>query len=76
MHLAEPREGIPDVHRVVNRQSTSTARIDVREGAVGKLRALFRAERWHALMFARTDAAIVSLPVTGTDTEEGASGDE
>ena len=32
-HLAEPRESIPDVRRVVDRQTTSTARI---EGASGR----------------------------------------
>ena len=47
-HLAEPREGIPDVRRVVDRQTTSAPRIDVCKGAVGKLRALLRAKRWHA----------------------------
>src|SRR4051794_10648768 len=53
-HLAEPSEGIPNVRRVVDRQPTSPVRIDVREGAVGELRALFRAEPSHAHMFART----------------------
>ena len=48
-HLAEPREGIADVRRVVDRQTTSATRIDVGKGAVGKLRALLRAQRWHAL---------------------------
>jgi hypothetical protein len=34
-HLIEPREGIPNVRRVVDRQTTSAARIDVRKGVVG-----------------------------------------
>jgi hypothetical protein len=41
-HLAEPRERVPDMRRVVDRQTTSAARIDVRKGAVGKLRTLLR----------------------------------
>ena len=55
-HLAEPREGIPHMRRVVDRQTTSAARIDVCKGTVGKLRTLLRAERWHARMIARTPA--------------------
>src|SRR4029450_3435437 len=53
-HLTEPRESIPDVRRVVDRQTTSTARIDVCERAIGKLCSLLRAKRWHAQMIART----------------------
>src|SRR5215213_8023284 len=51
-HLAEAREGIAHVSRIVDRQTTSAARIDVCEGAVGKLRTLFRAKRRHAFMIA------------------------
>ena len=53
-HLAEPCQGIPDMRRVVDRQTTSATRIDVCKGAVGKLRTLLRAERWHRRMIART----------------------
>jgi hypothetical protein len=56
-HLAEPRESVPDVRRVVDRQTPFTARVDVRERAVGKLCSLLRAKRWHAQMIARTGAA-------------------
>ena len=52
-HLTEPREGIADMRRVVDRQTTSAARIDVRKGAVGKLRTLLRAEPCHPRMIAR-----------------------
>lgn len=55
-HLAEPCEGVPDVRRIVDGQATPAARVDVGEGAVGKLRALLGAKRWHARMIARTDA--------------------
>ena len=55
-HLTEPREGIPDVLRVVDRQTTSAPRIDVCKGAVGKLRTLLRAESWPARMIARAYA--------------------
>jgi len=51
-HLAEPREGIAHVRRVVDRQTTSAARIDVRKGTVGKLRTLPGAKRWHRRMIA------------------------
>jgi hypothetical protein len=34
-HLTEPREGIPDVRRVVDREAPFAARIDVREVPVG-----------------------------------------
>ena len=54
-HLAEPREGIAHMRRVVDRQTTSAARIDVRKGAVGKLRTLLRAERCHPRIIARPD---------------------
>jgi hypothetical protein len=53
-HLAKPREGIPDMRRVVDRQTATAARIDVCKGAVRKLRALPRAKRWHPRMIART----------------------
>jgi hypothetical protein len=53
-HLTKPREGIPNVRSVVDRQTTSTARIDVSERAIWKLRSLLRAKRWHAQMIART----------------------
>ena len=53
-HLAEPREGIADVRRVVDRQTTSAARVDVCERTVGKLCSLLRTKRWHAQMIART----------------------
>jgi hypothetical protein len=56
-HLTEPRQGIPDVRCVVDRQATMAARIDVRKGAVRKLRTLLPAERWHARMIARTEVA-------------------
>ena len=52
--LTEPREGIPDVRRVMDRKTTLAARIDVCKGAVGKLRTLLRAERWHPRMIATT----------------------
>ena len=55
-HLTEPRERIPDVRRVVDRQTTSAARIDGCKGAVGKLRTLLRVEPWHPRIIARTDA--------------------
>ena len=51
--LAEPRERIAHVRRVVDRQTASPIRIDVGEGAVRKLRALFRGEGRHARMIAR-----------------------
>ena len=51
-HLAEPRERIPDVRRVVDRQATAAVRIDVREGAVGKLAARLGAEPCHLAMIA------------------------
>jgi hypothetical protein len=37
----------------VDRQASPAGRIDVGEGAVRKLRALFRGEGWHARMIAR-----------------------
>src|ERR671922_1654937 len=46
-HLAEPCEGIPDMRRVVDRETALAARIDVGEGAVGKLSSLLRAESRH-----------------------------
>jgi hypothetical protein len=55
-HLAEPCEGIADVRRVVDRQTTSAAPIDVSKGAVGKLRTRLRAERCHPRMIATPDA--------------------
>jgi hypothetical protein len=42
------------MRRVVDRQTTPPARIDVRKGAVGKLRTLLRAERSHPGMIATT----------------------
>ena len=54
-HLAEAREGVADVRRVVNGQTAPAARVDVRERAVRELRTLLRAKRWHAGMIARTD---------------------
>jgi ketosteroid isomerase-like protein len=46
-HLAEARQRIPDVRRVVDRQAALAVRIDVRKGAVRKLRALLRPKGWH-----------------------------
>jgi hypothetical protein len=40
------------VRRVVDGQATSPAGVDVRKGAVGKLRALLCTQPWHAGMFA------------------------
>jgi hypothetical protein len=48
--LAEARERIPDVRRIMDRQTPAAIRIDVREAAVGKLRTLLGGERWHAQM--------------------------
>jgi hypothetical protein len=52
--LVEPGEGVADVRRVVDREAPPALRVDVREGAVGKPRALLGAERGHGGMFART----------------------
>jgi hypothetical protein len=54
-HLTEPRESIPNVRRIVDRQTTPTGRIDVCKRAVGKPCSLPRAQRWHAQIIARTD---------------------
>src|SRR4029450_8721770 len=56
-HLAEARESVAHVRRVVDRQTPSTARVDVCERAIGKLCSLLRAKRWHAQMIARTGGA-------------------
>jgi hypothetical protein len=61
-HLAEPRERIPDVRGVVDRQPTPAVRIDVGKRAVRKLRTFLRAERWHARMIARTDLRTAKRP--------------
>lgn len=50
--LTEPCERIPDVRRVMDRQTASARRVDVRKGAIRKLCALFRGEGWHARMIA------------------------
>ena len=55
-HLTEPRKGIADMRRVVDRQTTSATQIDGRKRAVGKLRTLLRAEPRHPRMIATTDA--------------------
>ena len=57
--LAEARERVPDVRRIVDRQAAATLRVDVGEGAIGELRALFRAERCHGGMISRASAADV-----------------
>jgi len=54
-HLAEAGERVPDVCRVVDRQAASAARVDVCEGAVGQLRTLLRAKRWHVRHDRKTD---------------------
>ena len=46
-HLTEPRQSVPDVRRVVDRQPPAPGRVDVGKGAVGKLRALLCAEPCH-----------------------------
>src|SRR5262249_28884488 len=52
-NLAEPGERILDCCLVVDRQPAAPARVDIREGSVGKARALFRAEARHAATIAR-----------------------
>ena len=42
-HLAEPCKGVPHVRGIVDRQPAPAGRVDVRERAVGKLRALLGA---------------------------------
>src|SRR5215212_621403 len=59
-HLAEPCEGIPDVRRVVDGQTTLAARIDVREGAVRELRALLGSKRGHAQSVAVSSATMAA----------------
>lgn len=49
--------GFPDVRCVVDRQTTSTARVDVCERTIGKLCSLLPTKRWHAQMVARTGRA-------------------
>jgi hypothetical protein len=41
----------------VDRQTPFTARVDIRERAIGKLCSLLRTKRWHAQMIARTGGA-------------------
>jgi len=74
--LAEPRECIAHVRRVVNRQAAFAVRIDVCEGAVGKLRAVLGAKRRHALIIASQIPKPERAEMSESPARETSGGDD